>query len=80
MAYAYQDSLYQKWNWETILKCQFVKEHVRHTLGELRSMVASWLGFWAFIAVAWFNPLSVNWDAASGVTWQTLESEFCFDL
>lgn len=38
-------------------KVSVCEEHVRHTLGELRSMVASWLGFWAFIAVAWFNPL-----------------------
>lgn len=77
MAYAYQDLLYQKRNWETILKCQFVKERVRHTLGELSSTVASRVGL---IAVAWFNPLSVNGDTASGATWQTSESELCFDL
>lgn len=54
-----------------------MKERVRHTLGGLSSMVASRVGF---TAVAWFNPLSVNGDNASGATRQTLEREPCFDL
>ena len=79
-AYACQDLLYQKWNRDTILKCHFVKDRVRHILGELSAMAASRAGF---IVVAWFSPLSVNGDDASGATWQTWQtsgSEPCFDL